>query len=124
LVSALASLQDHLHACGCAYYFLCVSYHGLAFLITEEEINGEAFKDLSVEELEKMGFKTGPRKNIMSIIKTCTVTLEVRVLSIGCMNDNIMCPSLIPMVVGISYNIENFNSIARPAPCMDIRGYI
>jgi hypothetical protein len=58
------------------------------FLIAEEEINGDAFKSLSIEELKEMGFKTGPRKNIMTIIETCTVTLEVRVLSIGCMNDN------------------------------------
>ena len=36
---------------------------------SEEEINGAAFKDLSSEELEEMGFKRGPRKNIMNIIK-------------------------------------------------------
>ncbi len=51
------------------------------FLIAEEEINGDAFKSLSIEELKDMGFKTGPRKNIMTIIETCTVTMEVRALT-------------------------------------------
>ena len=62
--------------------FIYIFYYSLIFLIPEEEINGAAFKDLSIEELEKMGFKTGPRKNIMTIIQTCTVTLEVRALAV------------------------------------------
>ena len=52
------------------------------FLIAEEEINGAAFKNLSDEVLKDMGFKTGPRMNIMTIIQTCTVTLEVRALGV------------------------------------------
>ena len=37
--------------------------------LLEEEINGEAFKDLSKEELKEMGFKIGPRKIIIKIIE-------------------------------------------------------
>ena len=51
-------------------------YYGRMLLISGEEINGAAFRDLSSEELEEMGFKCGPRKNIMTII----ATLEVRAL--------------------------------------------
>ena len=36
---------------------------------SEEEVNGAAFRDLSNEELKDMGFKLGPRMNIMNIIK-------------------------------------------------------
>ena len=37
--------------------------------ILEEEINGEAFKDLSKQDLKDMGFKMGPCKNILKIIE-------------------------------------------------------
>ena len=40
----------------------------LSFCLLEEEINGEAFKDLSKEDLKDMGFKMGPCKIILKII--------------------------------------------------------
>jgi hypothetical protein len=39
------------------------------FITLEEQINGEAFKDLSKEDLKDMGFKMGPCKIIMKIIE-------------------------------------------------------
>ena len=56
-------------------------FYGYMVLISEEEINGAAFKNLSNEDLKEMGFKRGPRMNIMPIIEA----LKVRVLD--CMND-------------------------------------
>ena len=47
-------------------------------LISEDEINGAAFKDLSKEDLKEMGFKRGPCMNIMNII----AALEVRALDV------------------------------------------
>jgi hypothetical protein len=41
----------------------------LQFISLEEQINGEAFKDLSKEDLKEMGFKMGPRNIIMKIIE-------------------------------------------------------
>ena len=41
----------------------------LSFCLLEEEINGEAFKDLSKEDLKDMGFKMGPCKIILKIIE-------------------------------------------------------
>ena len=37
--------------------------------IIAEQINGEAFKDLSREDLKDMGFKMGPCKIILKIIE-------------------------------------------------------
>ena len=45
-------------------------------LITEEEINGAAFKDLTEKDLKEMDFKRGPCMNIMKII----AELKVRAL--------------------------------------------
>ena len=49
-----------------------------SLLISEDEINGAAFKDLSREDLKEMGFKRGPRMNIMNIIEA--LVQEVRAL--------------------------------------------
>ena len=54
-------------------------YTDAYYLISEDEINGTAFKDLTEKDLKEMDFKRGPRMNIMKII----AELKVRALH-GC----------------------------------------
>ena len=45
----------------------------LAYNYAEDEINGLAFRKLNDADLKEMGFKRGPRKNILDIISSLSV---------------------------------------------------